>query len=526
MKRKNSRLTSILIVVLGILAIIPGLTWAMQGVGSTNGVCGSANGGSFTTAPSINLCSFGSIGTVTGTGPWYWNCNGLGGGSNASCSANKNVPPTPGTFTASGNMATARDGGTITVLPNGKVLVTGGWNDDNCVSINAPELYNQSTGTFTPTGNMTTDREHHTATLLPNGKVLIIGGDSYQEGTQNYLSSAEIYDPSTGTFSSTGSMANARQFHTATLLPNGQVLVTGGNEQSGPISSAEIYDPPSGTFISTGNMIYTRGSHTATLLANGKVLITGGINLATAEIYDPSAGTFNGTRSMAYQRSSHTATLLIDGKVLIAGGGELGLPTASSTELYDPSNGTFSPAGNMTTTRGGQTATLLPNGKVLLAGGYTYIGLPMALATAETFDPATNTFAATAKNMTMPRALASAVLMSNAQVLFTGGTGQQSVESGNTTATEIFNMAATLGTMTLPWPGNQNMQTARQHHTATLLPNGDTLIAGGDAVSHYAELYTHLNGTPSGSFNKTGNMIFYRRINHTATLLLTGQVLI
>ena len=138
--------------------------------------------------------------------------------------------------------------------------------------------YAQSPGTFTATGRMTTARYEHTATLLANGNVLIAGGytaSGSAPAVASTLASAELYDPSTGAFSATGAMTTSRFLHSATLLTDGRVLIAGGYAKlpSGqPLASAELYDPSTGTFTATGNMI-TAGAGTATLLANGKVLI-------------------------------------------------------------------------------------------------------------------------------------------------------------------------------------------------------------------------------------------------------------
>jgi len=229
---------------------------------------------------------------------------------------------------------------------------------------------------FIPTGSMAEARSDHTATLLQDGRVLVVGG---LDGNGRPLGTAELYDPSTGTFSSTGSMAAKRADHTSTLLPNGKVLVTGGSTENAGVfnptaSSAELYDPETGTFTPTGDMTAGRVGHTATLLPTGKVLLIGGVSfgvgeLASAELYDPATGTFAATGSLSYARESHSATLLQDGTVLVAGGDNVE-SVLSTAELYDPATGLFTSTSNqMNVGRAGHTATLLPSGIVQLAEG-------------------------------------------------------------------------------------------------------------------------------------------------------------
>ena len=299
-----------------------------------------------------------------------------------------------GTFTEIvGDSGLGIYGHTATLLQNGNVLLAGGfvnsvWDYGPSTSYNVAGLYDSATGVFSGTGNMTANRGGHTATLLANGKVLIAGGaDTDPTGTG--LASAELYDPSTGTFTQTGSMAVGRFLHTATLLQNGNVLIVGGalTSSSEPVATAEVYDPTTGIFTMTGAMATAREQHTATLLADGRVLIVGGTTspgtgdlqgTATAEVYDPSTGSFSVTGSMAEARTLHTATLLPSGQVLVAGGGN----ENSTAEVYDPATGTFSITGGMEIGRSGHTATLLPNGSVLVAGG----GILGGLASAELYQ--------------------------------------------------------------------------------------------------------------------------------------------
>jgi hypothetical protein len=203
-------------------------------------------------------------------------------------------------------------------------------------------------GAITIVGSMGSARRGHTATLLPDGKVLIAGGYGSEDVSARYygeLSSAELFDPASGRFIPTGSMGSVAGYHTATLLRNGKVLVVRGK-------SAERYDPSAGTFTPTGPMAFVRWSgFTATLLRDGRVLVAGGRNRGgdegadpsqTAELYDPSTGTFSPAAGpLVAPRTRHTATLLRDGKVLLAGGGAAA--SMSSAELFDPASGRFEP---------------------------------------------------------------------------------------------------------------------------------------------------------------------------------------
>ena len=206
--------------------------------------------------------------------------------------------PKTGTFSATGSMATARAWHTATLLSDGRVLVAGGWPAgwSSVSALASAEIYDPKTGRFTATGPMIGERTFHAATLLADGRVLFTGG----MGTAENLASAEIYDPKAGTFTATGSMSVGREYQTATLLADGRVLVAGGggdytNRQF--LASAELFDPKTGTFSPTGSLTDARTNHMATLLADGRVLVTGGYGaqapLANAEIYDPSGGTFS-----------------------------------------------------------------------------------------------------------------------------------------------------------------------------------------------------------------------------------------
>ena len=337
---------------------------------------------------------------------------------------------------------------------------------------------------FGATANMETARAWHTATLLNDGKLLVTGG---LDTNGKPISAAELYDPATKDFSRTGSMGIARAEHTATLLKDGTVLVTGGIDATGnALTTAELYDPATGNFSRTSRMASARFHHTATLLKDGKVLVTGGSGdpgnkLLTAELFDPVTVTFSPTANMETARFHHTATLLSNGKVLLTGGTDANGNALATAELFDPATASFSPTSFMETARLHHTATLLSNGKVLLTGGTDANG--NALATTELFDPATASFSPTGI-METARTGHVAVLLNDRTVLVTGGTD----DNGNLLANaELFDFAE--GTFT----PTGSMQTARFAHTATLLTSGGVLVTGGGQsngnVDTSAELY-------------------------------------
>ena len=348
-----------------------------------------AQGGTFVPTSNLNTARSYQTATVLNDGRVLI----AGGGCSSSVLASAELyDPTTGTFTDTGSMNTARCLHTATLLNDGSVLIAGGQNGST-IALASAELYDPTTGTFTSTGSLNTARSYQTATLLNNGKVLLAGGQGICQPC-GQLGSAELYDPTTGTFAPTGDMNTARLLHTATLLNNGIVLVAGGYLGPGPVATAELYDPTSGTFTPTANMNYVRGGHTASLLNNGTVLIAGGYGssgnpaagpLVSAELYNPAMGVFSLTGSLNVARTSHTASLLNNGTVLIAGGA--GSTQLASAELYIPTTGMFSLTGSLNTARTAHTASLLNNGTVLIAGGQQQPGsVPVQLASAELYE--------------------------------------------------------------------------------------------------------------------------------------------
>jgi hypothetical protein len=351
----------------------------------------------------------------------------------------------------------------------------------------------QTGGSFAATGNMAFPRVQNSATLLPDGRVLIAGGST--------STIAELFDPSTGTFSATGNMTVLRSGHSATLLPNGTVLIAGGDAAG---HSAELYDPKTGTFTSTG-MIDDPGESLTATLPDGRILFVYG-----AKIYDPSTGAFTSTgRPLETPEGGgdDTATSLTDGTVLLTQPNEL------RGELYEPGTGTYRITFGIRDPWVEGSATVLLNGEVLLAGGFDPYLIESSLA--ELYAPSEHSngsillagqwFMQTG-SLTVARANHTATLLPDGTVLIAGAWG----DDGNgipfsLPSAELYDSAASAFTRT----GDMNV--SRGYHTATLLNNGKVLITGG--VTDYtfkalssAELYTPTSVIPAPVlFSLSGN---------------------
>ena len=334
-------------------------------------------------------------------------------------------------------------------------------------------------GSIASAGPMLEPRSGHTATLLPDGRVLISGG---MRRNQDFYKSAELYDPATGKSQPTGEMHRSRVGHVAVLLASGKVLVAGGWVGNGGTDSAELYDPATGKFTVIAKMTSPRGGPSATLLTNGDVLIAGGEkrdneSLASAEIFHASTLTFQPTGAMHYARISHTATLLKDGRVLIAGG--FADSVASSAELYDPERDTFTETGSMGTARCKHTAGLLPDGRVLIAGGSDSRGWDRNLKSAEIYDPRTGKFtAASPMNDSRFKLPDEAVQLPSGKLLLAGGSKE----------VEVFNPAS--GRFLV---AAGQMNDARHFMTETKLKDGSVLLAGGYPNSDQATAQTWIH---------------------------------
>ena len=308
-------------------------------------------------------------------------------------------------------------------LTNGQVLIAGGQQQTNGPASASAEIFDPATNTWSNAASILTARFGHTATLLSNGQVLIVGGASGPQFPVPALTSAEIYDPATKTWSNAAPLAVPRAYHTATTLLDGRVLVCGG----GPLSAgAEIFNPATGAWSSGGNLTIQRADHTMSLLVSGQVLVAGGVGvggpLAHAEIYDPASNSWLPTASLSTARYTHTATLHPpSGQVIVAGGWgptppDSNPPALVSGEMYNPTTRKWSPIGSLLTAHTTHTATLMPNNQIRVVGGYNR----NFLASTEVFDTATVRWGG-AGNLAVPRSGHTATLLPSGQLLVYGG---------------------------------------------------------------------------------------------------------
>lgn len=315
------------------------------------------------------------------------------------------------------SMLAPRSGHTATLLPNGKVLIAGGMRRNQDFYKSA-ELFDPASGRFQPTGDMSIGRVGQIAILLRSGKVLIAGGWIGHGPTD----SAEFYDPATGKFAVLpGKMTSKRGRPSATLLPDGNVLIAGGGDHDSPggIASAEVFHAATLKFESVGPMHFPRVAHTATILRDGRVLIVGGrgdeLN-AIAEIYHPQTRRFTDTGRLTTARYKHTAGLLPDGRVLVAGGSDERdwSGNLTSAEIYDPTTGKFGVVSSMRDSRFKlpEEAVALESGKLLIAGGSKAV---------EVFDPSTGTFAVASGEISGPWHFMTETRLGDGRVLLTGG---------------------------------------------------------------------------------------------------------
>jgi hypothetical protein len=387
--------------------------------GSSTTITAVFSGGSAIMTPGNTVLSSGVAVTVSPTVSTTYSVAVTNAAGNTSISTTSVIVETGSISALSSQLSEFHEPGSSIRLGDGRVLILGG-------ASKVAELFDPTTNAFSSTGSMIVQRSAPAVVLLANGKVLVMGGYSNQI---NYpaIQSAELFDPATGIFTSTGNMTEARSGPNAVVLANGKVLVAGGNAGSSYLQSAELYDPIAGTFASTGLMNVPRASATATLLRDGNVLVAGGQNygggsyprLSSGSIYNTASGSWTATsNSMITARSEASAVVLSDGRVLIVGGMQTNTVALASTEIFDMATMSFvSSTPTMDSSRVWAGVVALSDGTVLVIGGSN--GVSSNYDSLLLFDPTNNSFTHLAAVLTSTRQNVLATLLSDGRVLIT-----------------------------------------------------------------------------------------------------------
>lgn len=465
-----------------------------------------------------------------------------------------------GGVTTAPSLAEARSLHSVTLRPDGSLLVAGGVGLEALVSV---EVLSPGAANWTPLASLATPRSQHTATLLPGGAILVLGGAATGEDAEiilaptggwqtharlsiaraghtatllsdggvlvaggvvatDVLTSSERYNPSANTWQASAALNQPRFRHSATLLPDGYVLVTGGEAGGSALCTTERFDAVADVWQSAASMQFARRGHSATLLVDGSVLVVGG-DMApggrspnplaphigvTAERYHPTTDRWESVAAPLAPRVDHTATLLTDGRVLVVGGNGAGLTAATAAERYDPVTDRWSSAGAMARLRRGHTATLLPDGRVLVAGGVDPADESFTvLDSAELFDPTSNTWS-NAAPMPTPRLNHRAVLLLSGEVLLVGGENRD----GLVASAALYDPASDR------WREPPQRDAGRILHTTTLLLDGRILIAGG--LQTFAATDSTLTYTPLTA--ATRPVLDAASLNETREVVVTG----
>ena len=331
---------------------------------------------------------------------------------------------------------------------------------------------------------------------------------------------------------SLGAMLHSRVYHSATLLPDGRVLVTGGMDEAfTPLRTSEVFDPETNQWTEAGEMTESRTEHSAALLEDGRVIVTGGLNeklkiIGTTEIFDPETGRWSEFEGMRTVRRGHFTLPLPDGRVAVVGGvgqtlGGLGIlanisavGALLSTEIYDPKTDSWTQASDMREGHSGGLAVVLKDGRVLVAGGYNQAE---GLASSEVFDPNLGEWMRTA-SMARKTFANTAIVLPDGSVLFTGGFGMSRSKGGITPGSEVFDPHSN------EWRKAPDTVHGRMGHTITLLPDGRVVAIGGATAEGPVNTAEYME--PETWLWSEITPMSVQRSQHTATLLHDGRILV
>ena len=360
----------------------------------------------------------------------------------------------------------------LTMLANGRVLVAGGFNGSTTTPLASAQIFDPAANTWSAAAPMLQAHALHAAVGLPDGRVLVTGGQTLTSATSP---ESELYDPATNAWTVEASLQIDRIGAVPFLADDGTALVLGGADSTGLyVAFPELYDPPDTSFVVTGQLAKSRENHTATLLPNGKVLVAGGYDnvndLSSAELYDPAAGTWSSAGNMGRPHRNGVAVLLGNGKVLVAGGSTAGTSDRIA-DLYDPATNSWSLGGTMGTYRVAPLATVLPSGKVLFAGGYDGADF---LKTTELYDPATNSWSGAAP-MNSAHFIGVISPLPGGKVLVAGGFAG----TVDTDVAEVYDPVANT------WTKVASMNTGVEAAAAVALPDGKVLVAAGQRTPNF-----------------------------------------
>lgn len=422
------------------------------------------------------------------------------------------------------------------------VLVTAVFATTTSLTIGQGAVYGVE-GSWAATGALNQARIAQTATLLADGRVLVAGG----RATSGALTSAELYDPLTETFTVTGAMSTSRWSHTATLLPDGRVLVAGGFTGFAPgnaqavTNTAELYDPVSGTWSPAGSLGTRRALHSAARLGDGSVLVAGGrtchnpppatcdfsVRTNTAEIYNSATNTWSAAAPLNAPRHTTSATVLHDGSVLIPAGFSAPDPHDTDRTADRYAGDTWTLTGNLVRARARQGAMTLPDGTVLVGPGSreTVCGPPVCqnggppfsaviVDSSELYTPTTDTWQLTNGKPLVPgRFNFQQAVLPNGKALMAGGFGGPAGGEALQQSAEVYNPATgtweSAGTMTHLHATSSSL--ANTHDAVVLSANpwtfefgascgsncGKVLVLGDNLADPVADLYTPTPPVPA-----------------------------